>query len=467
MLVKIMQYIPSIVVPLVINLALTLLYSQHLSPSDFGNFSLYVTTISLLTATFFNFLISSTLRFYETYRIEQKLYTLKSTVVFSTVIITITITVILLIVKYIFELNIYVIIIIISTFSNVMFQIYLNYYRVIENVKTFSTYKLLAAIGNLGLFYIFLIIVKKELFIYTVVAMYLPMLFFIIYETFKSKKYIKIKKFSKSFINDSLKYGIPLSGVGILILVLSSSDRYLIAYFLDETNVGYYSMGYKMAELVFINLSMLLMVILFPLLIKTFDEKGRIETENKINNLLNVHFFIMVPILFCYFLFSKLLIQIVFPKYLGAEQIMPLVAVGAFFYVTSFYTNKAFELSKQTKSMFILLFISAVINVLLNILLIPKIGINAAGYSTVIAYLLYLIFSLIIGDKYLSIKINFKYLLKVIIASSIMYVITLQFIKWINPINLSSMIICGFFAVIIYLITSLIFKTHKILEYLK
>ena len=68
--------------------------------------------------------------------------------------------------------------------------------------------------------------------------------------------------------------------------------------------------------------------------------------------------------------------------------------------------------------------ISAILNILINLLLIKKFGLYAASVSTLIAYLIMAIYRYIDIKKYLKIKLNFKKILVFFIAffiSSVLY----------------------------------------------
>ena len=60
--------------------------------------------------------------------------------------------------------------------------------------------------------------------------------------------------------------------------------------------------------------------------------------------------------------------------------------------------------------------ISAILNILINLLLIKKFGLYAASASTLLAYLIMAIYRYIDIKKYLKIKLNFKKILAFFIA---------------------------------------------------
>lgn len=76
------------------------------------------------------------------------------------------------------------------------------------------------------------------------------------------------------------------------------------------------------------------------------------------------------------------------------------------------YGHKGLELSKKPLTMMKFVLVCAVINLLLNLLFIPLLGIVGAGISTVIAYISYSIMVKINSKQHINWIINYKFILK-------------------------------------------------------
>ena len=138
---------------------------------------------------------------------------------------------------------------------------------------------------------------------------------------------------------------------------------------------------------------------------------------------------VVLPIIFDWFInksFSEAYYNI--PIYLIASLFNVIVGLLGVVYVA---TKKTFEIAKTTM-------ISAAINIIVNIVLIPYIGLYAASLSTFVGYLVAMIYRIIDTRKYLCIKYNIKkylILLLGIITSTIIYyinkkIITILFIPF-------------------------------------
>ena len=102
-------------------------------------------------------------------------------------------------------------------------------------------------------------------------------------------------------------------------------------------------------------------------------------------------------------------------------------------------------LEKKTKITGIIWIIAAILNLGLNLIFVPYIGILGAAITTLIAYTFVFILTIYYSFKYLMFDIDFGFIFKSIFASVVM---SLVIIKW-NPIGiLNVLIVIGICAVV-------------------
>jgi O-antigen/teichoic acid export membrane protein len=88
-------------------------------------------------------------------------------------------------------------------------------------------------------------------------------------------------------------------------------------------------------------------------------------------------------------LFSKEIIFVLAAdSYHKAYSIIPLIAVGSFFMGIYFLPSKIFFYQKKTYISSLMTVIAAIVNIVMNIILIPRLGIIGAAISTVLSYLI-------------------------------------------------------------------------------
>ena len=115
-------------------------------------------------------------------------------------------------------------------------------------------------------------------------------------------------------------------------------------------------------------------------------------------------------------------------------------------------TKKTTEIAKTT-------IIAAAINILVNILLVNKIGLYASSFSTLAGYLIMMFYRIKDSKKYLNIKFNMKKLF-VMTMILIIYVVIYYF----NNKILSIIGFVLFIPLILFLNKSLIKSTFKVLK---
>jgi len=213
-------------------------------------------------------------------------------------------------------------------------------------------------------------------------------------------------------------YGMPICISLLLAYTLNSADMYLIAGLMGEASAGQYNAGYNLAnrtlEMMFIWLSMAVTPIAVTLLEKEGLEKSRVVMKDYGASLL----WIAMPAATGIALVSK-----EFGFILGesvraeAVTVMPLIAfAGVLNGLISYYAQRAFMLSGKT-GMFVWAMVPPVIlNIGLNLWLIPKFGLMGAVYSTIISYALGLTLAMIIGRRYYPLPVPVKACFEIAIA---------------------------------------------------
>ncbi|MCR5753436.1 MAG: oligosaccharide flippase family protein [Acetatifactor sp.] len=203
----------------------------------------------------------------------------------------------------------------------------------------------------------------------------------------------------KFFIRQYWKYSlllcIPLIPHYLSQIVMSSSDRIMIERMVGMKAAGIYSLAYSVSQIMTV-FNTGLMQTIEPWLYKKI-KKGEIEDLSGIAYKSIVGVAVVNVLLI---IFSPEVVRIFAPsEYYDAIWVIPPVAMSvfvsflyAFFAVFEFYYEK-------TKYITIATLVGAVINIGLNYLLIPHFGYYAAGYTTLISYMLYVAMHYVFMNK--------------------------------------------------------------------
>ncbi len=232
----------------------------------------------------------------------------------------------------------------------------------------------------------------------------------------KLYKYLSFKNADHKLIKDMYKYSIPLIPNGISWWVVNVSDRTIISYILGAAANGVYAISNKFPTIIssltgIFNLSWSESAALH------INSPDRDEFFSDIfNTIMNLFISLGIGMIaFMPFVFPILIDK----KYNEAYQYIPFLVLGTVFNVAICLYSQVYlakKLSKQVASTAIL---GAVINILINVIFIKKLGLYAASISTAISYLVMMVYRHFDLKKYVNIKIEKGLIIKSIIILSI------------------------------------------------
>jgi O-antigen/teichoic acid export membrane protein len=202
---------------------------------------------------------------------------------------------------------------------------------------------------------------------------------------FKSNLKIKSWKFNKKIAKEflSASYLIMLSSVtGYLLLKI---DQVMVKFFLDEAAVGIYAAAVKISEIWYF-IPGIICSSLFPAIINA--KKTNPYTYKKRLSLLylflgGIALAIAVPVV----IMSPFIIKILFgSEYIMAIPILQIYVWSGIGLFLSIGINRYFMVEDKLKSIFYYSLLAVIINVGLNFILIPKVGLTGAAWATLISY---------------------------------------------------------------------------------
>lgn len=226
-----------------------------------------------------------------------------------------------------------------------------------------------------------------------------------------------------------LNYGLPLMGLAISNWFLTTSDRYIIKYFGHNAQVGIYSTNYSLANSIYMMFSLIIVNAFHPIIMKEWDKKNN-NVYKLVSYTIDLYLIIMIPLTFYGCLKSKILLSLFKGNlYATYYDIFIWTAVGIFFYGISLLLHKYYELIKNTKMILFFNLIVAMLNIFLNVLLIPLYGFNIAAFTTFISYIMYILIVRLLTRKVFPIKINIKNFFISIISVCLFYYFDIIFVK--------------------------------------
>jgi O-antigen/teichoic acid export membrane protein len=219
-----------------------------------------------------------------------------------------------------------------------------------------------------------------------------------------------------------LAYGAPIAGGLVLSLILTSGDRFVINAYLGEAEVGAYSAGYQVAARILDIIFAWGAAAATPILIAAYERGGPEEAAIAARDGYAFRLGIGAPAAVGIALLAVPICNVLIGESLRdrAAEIVPWIALAALMAGMCDYFSEAFMLAKKALQRALLMLVPATLNIALNIILLPRIGLMGAIAATVSAYAVGMVLLAIIGRAYVKLPIPIWETTKIAIACACM-----------------------------------------------
>jgi len=227
----------------------------------------------------------------------------------------------------------------------------------------------------------------------------------------------------RPMIRVHLTYGGPVALSLILALVLSTTDRFLLALFLDQSAVGLYHAGYSLANRTLDVIFIWLGAAGGPALVMALERGGKIALAEAARDQASLMLLLTIPAAVGLALVAGPLSALMIGPAMaaGAARVTPWIAAsGLLAGLTTYYFHQAFTLGRKTPMLLVAMAIPATANLVLNLILIPRFGLDGALYATLISYGLGLGASIWLGRRAMALPVPWLTLAQASGASAIM-----------------------------------------------
>jgi len=238
-------------------------------------------------------------------------------------------------------------------------------------------------------------------------------------------------------IKSYLKWGVPLTPNTAILWVSNVSDRYIVSYFLGVAAAGIYDVGYQLGFYALFILGPLSTVI-YPAISKYYNEGNIYEVQKHLKYSFKYLMMLVIPCVFGLSILAEPLLRtLTTVEFVPGKIVVPYIAVGAVFYCLYQLCVFIILVVNKTGWNLIILTISAAVNIALNIILIPWVGIVGAALATLIAYAIIGLLHLAVSRRYLKFDLSLPFIGKAMAAATVM-----AFCIWlINPQSLMMIIL--------------------------
>jgi O-antigen/teichoic acid export membrane protein len=223
-------------------------------------------------------------------------------------------------------------------------------------------------------------------------------LFYVLYKEFEGSPQLHLSR-------KMLKYSGPIALGNIASIVISLSDRFFLKAYSTDFELGLYSFGCQFGNLVLIFLITPFILGWNPIRWEVYEMDNAKEIFGKIYELLLIALpvgaLIMasIGIALGSFMANN-------AEYLSGFSIVTIIAFSHLFYGLYYFNVMGMLFMNKTKLISLTIIIPAVINLILNYILIPNYGMEGAGIATLFSYFIMFIMARFYCQKYYYVSRN-------------------------------------------------------------
>lgn len=226
----------------------------------------------------------------------------------------------------------------------------------------------------------------------------------------------KISRFGKY-----LRYSLPMVPKALSARILTHADKYLILYFLSPTATGIYSVAYGVTTMLQ-TLSSPLNSTLYPTVSSAWDNQESEELRRLYASIIKGYSLIGIPAVVGLTLLSGPVLRFISTPEVAEEGqiLVPLLAVGFLFRGYENFCTYILKAAEETWKIGSIIVIAMVMNLCLNVVLIPTAGIVGAAIATLLSHILIASYILYHALEHLELSLPYLTIGKSFVASGLM-----------------------------------------------
>lgn len=231
------------------------------------------------------------------------------------------------------------------------------------------------------------------------------------------------EQFSRPLYRELLGFGIPMMiGYEMAGIILSVGDRYVIDGLLGEAPLGLYGAAYNLCQYVQAVFIASVGQAIMPIYMQMYDRQGQAETSAFISRSLRTYVLFGMPVIGGLAAVSgELLPSLASEKYASAASVLPWVIAGMVVDGTGAILGAGLFIHRKTRAIMAIVLGSAILNIVLNLILVPRVGIIGAAVATLVSYAVAVLAMATAGRLLLPVTLPWLTMVRAGVASAAMY----------------------------------------------
>lgn len=397
----------------IVSFLLLPLYTAKLSTEEFGTYDFFVTLSVFLLPIITLLMEESMFRFLiDADDLKSKKRTITATIVYTavgTVIFTILAAIIMGIIHY--E---YAVIFIIFIISNILLGLSNALSRGMGKVNLYSLSNFILGVLTIILNILFIVTFKlgvngllwSNIIANTATAV-------IMFYKLHLPQFVSKKDFSRETLGKMIRYSAPLVPNNLSWVIISLSDRLMLTQMIGADANGIYAVANKFPNIVYTCYGFF-STAWKESAARILKEENKSQYYNSIYK--DVKFFLKAIVLGLIAIMPLAFPLLVNESYNDAYKYIPILIISIYYTNMSNFYGGIFTAYKNTKIMGSTTAVAAVINIVINIIFIPKFGIYAATFSTLISNIVVYFYRRYKIMDYIKLKEKFNYVFWILLV---------------------------------------------------
>ena len=241
-------------------------------------------------------------------------------------------------------------------------------------------------------------------------------------------QFVHIRGIDASVRIAMFKYCIPLIPTSIFWWIMNVSDRYIVTNQLGVETNGLLAASYKVPTVV----NLISSIFMDAWQISAVSEQTTLERERFFTRVFRTYQSLLFTVASGLILFSKVITSVLVSKaFYGSWQFIPFLIMATTFSCMVNFMGSVYMAEKKSIFAFVTTAGGAVINVTLNILLIPIFGVNGATFATFLGFFIVFVLRAIDTRRFIKIRFNvFKLLFNTTILGVQSYIMIAEIKYW-------------------------------------
>lgn len=220
----------------------------------------------------------------------------------------------------------------------------------------------------------------------------------------REAKQSKEKIFS---IKQTLHYALPMLATSSFIFIMGWTDTLMLGYFNSATEVGVYSVVIKIARIAIIVLTSI-NVVLAPKISELYSQSETEKLKALIKRVNKIIFIFTMPVVIVLMVGNTFILSLFGDEFVTGSTALIIIMISQCFHALSGSVGQVLNMTGYHKKLRDFTMISAVLNLILNFVLIPFYGIIGAAIATAVSSILLNVMAVIYVKKRLGIITYFS-----------------------------------------------------------